>query len=196
MRPFRTVYAAVLIPILLAGCGDPAMDRVQSLTEPGDPSVESSPAFLHQGSDRVPAPRNFVSPLEGAQEVPPVDTRARGMAHFQLSRGGDELSYRLIVANIEDVTMAHIHLAPRGENGGVVVWLYPESPPPEHIPGRSDGILATGTITSDDLVGSLAGGTLADLLAFMVEGGAYVNVHTVEHGPGEVRGQIEVAGPR
>lgn len=132
----------------------------------------------------------YVAPLSGAQEVAPVDTNATGVAVIHSSKRGAELSYRLNVANIEDVLMAHIHLAPRGENGDVVAWLYPSAPPPELIPGRTDGVLATGTVTDDDLVGPLEGMTVADLIAEIEAGNAYVNVHTRAHGGGEIRGQI------
>jgi hypothetical protein len=134
--------------------------------------------------------RNFVAHLSGGQEVPAAETRATGQAVFNVSKAGDEIRYRLIVANIENVTMAHIHLAAAGVNGPVVVWLYPDAPPAQLIPGRSNGVLATGTITSADLVGPLAGGTLADLLDFMSTEDAYVNVHTSQFPAGEVRGQI------
>ena len=134
---------------------------------------------------------NFRAHLSGGEEVPPVDTRAQGQAVFQLSRDGSELSYRLIVANIQNVTQAHIHMAPRGENGPVVAWLYPEGPPAELIPGRFNGVLATGTITADDLVGPLAGAGLEDLIEAMLAGDLYVNVHTSQFPPGEIRGQIE-----
>jgi hypothetical protein len=135
-------------------------------------------------------PQNHRAQLSGDQEVPSVDTRARGQAIFQLDRSGTTLSYRLIVANIENVTMAHIHLAPAGENGPVVAWLYPEGPPPQQIDGRSNGVLATGTITDDDLVGPLAGQTLDDLMEEIRAGRTYVNVHTAQYPAGEVRGQI------
>ena len=134
--------------------------------------------------------RNFRTNLSGGEEVPPADTRARGQATFQLSHDGTELHYRLIVANIENVTMAHIHLAPAGVNGPVVAWLYPSAPPPELIPGRTDGVLATGTLTADDLVGPLAGQLLADLIDEIRAGNTYVNVHTSQFPPGEIRGQI------
>jgi hypothetical protein len=134
--------------------------------------------------------RNFVAHLSGGEEVPPADTRATGQAKFQLSKDGSEISYRLIVANIQNVTQAHIHLAAPGVNGPVVAWLYPSGPPAQLIPGRTSGVLATGTITADDLVGPLAGASLADLLAAMEAGNTYVNVHTSQFPPGEVRGQI------
>jgi hypothetical protein len=134
--------------------------------------------------------RTFVAPLSGAEEVPPVDTNARGLAQFHLSKDGTELSYRLIVANIEDVTQAHIHLAPAGQNGGVVAWLYPDGPPAQPIPGRTDGILATGVITGNDLVGAFVDEPLDTLIDAFVAGNTYVNVHTENYPPGEIRGQI------
>ena len=132
----------------------------------------------------------FTAQLSGANEVPAVDTAARGAATFLLSDDGSVLTYRLNVANIENVHMSHIHLAAPGVNGAVVVWLYPDGPPPVLIEGRTQGTLATGTITSADLVGPLAGMTLADLVAAMEAGGAYVNVHTEQNPGGEIRGQI------
>lgn len=146
-------------------------------------------------------PRNFVAPLSASEETTPSDSQARGVAIFQLSADGTELSYRLIASNIENVHMAHIHLGPAGDDGPVVVWLYPSTSPGPGQPdsGRHDGVLATGTITSANLVGPLAGGDLADLLAAIEAGNAYVNVHTMSTvlppGPGnlpagEIRGQL------
>lgn len=138
----------------------------------------------------VGSDRNFVAHLSGGEEVPPVDTKATGQTKFQLSRDGTELSFRLNVANIENITQAHIHLAPAGQNGGVVAWLFPDAPPPELIPGRTQGTLAKGTITADDLVGSLAGLELDALVEAMKTGNTYVNVHTSQFPGGEIRGQI------
>jgi hypothetical protein len=140
-----------------------------------------------------PAERStFTANLTGAAEVadPAVETSAKGQAVFRLSQDGTELSYRLIVANIENVTMSHIHLAPAGANGPVVAWLYPDGPPAQLIPGRSSGVLAVGTITADDLVGPLATMSLDDLVDELRAGNAYVNVHTTAYPAGEVRGQI------
>ena len=134
---------------------------------------------------------NFRAPLSGDEEVPPVETDARGLATFQLNNDNTQLRYRLIAANIEDLTMVHIHLGAKGVNGPVVSWLYPEGPPPQLIEGRFDGVLAKGTITVDDLVGPLEGAeTLGDLIVEMRAEETYVNVHTEEYPAGEVRGQI------
>jgi hypothetical protein len=135
-------------------------------------------------------PLNFRGHMTPEQEVHVVESKATGQAVFQLSKDGTELSYKVIVANIENVIMAHIHLASAGVNGPVVAWLYPSSPPAQLIPGRSNGVLAQGTITAANLVGPLAGQPLSALVDAMKEGGTYVNVHTSQYPPGEIRGQI------
>lgn len=138
-----------------------------------------------------PEKRNFTAHLSGEEEVPPADTEAQGQAIFRLSKDSSELSYKLITANVENVVQAHVHLAPAGANGSVVAWLYPSSPPAELLPGRSDGVLAEGVITADDLVGPFAGGDLSDLMEAMRAGNTYVNVHTNQVPGGEIRGQIQ-----
>jgi hypothetical protein len=136
-------------------------------------------------------PRNFVAPLSGDEEVPAVATNARGVAIFQLSPDGTQLSYRLIASNIDNILQAHIHArGAAGVNAPVVAFLYPDNPPAVLIPGRHDGTLATGTITSADLIGPLAGMTLVDLLDAISDGDAYVNVHTTANPGGEIRGQL------
>jgi CHRD domain len=152
-------------------------------------------------------PQVFVTPLSGAEEVPARDTQARGVAIFQVR--GDTVSYRLIASNIENVIMAHIHLQPEGTepgtaNGGIVVWLHPDvMPPPDPAGGgRHNGVLNTGTFTSANLVGELEGADIEDLVDAILDGRAYVNVHTNDGmgdpntGPGdfpggEIRGQLD-----
>jgi len=136
--------------------------------------------------------KNFTAHLSGDQEVPSNASLAQGQVIFQLSKDGSELSYKLIVANLENVQAAHIHLAPVGANGGVVVWLYPSGPPSVLIPGTTNGILAQGVITSANLVGALSGKTLTDLINEFNAGNAYVNAHTNPAYPGgEIRGQVK-----
>jgi hypothetical protein len=128
----------------------------------------------------------FRTHCQGGNEVPPVDAQGQCQALFALTADGTGLQYSLIVANIESVTQAHIHLAPAGANGGVVAFLFGFVPEGE----TTNGTLAQGIITDADLIGALAGMTIADLLAELEAGNAYVNVHTQAHPAGEVRGQI------
>ena len=133
---------------------------------------------------------NFRAHLTGDQEVPSNGSIAQGQAIFQLSKDGKELSYKLIVANIDNVRMAHIHIGAAGSNGMVAAWLYPPSSPPVLIPGTTNGILKEGVITSANLVGPLLGKPLSDLVNALSGGNAYVNVHTSAFMAGEIRGQI------
>lgn len=143
------------------------------------------------GSFASAQPTNFVAHLSGAEEVPPTPTNAQGQAKFQLLSDGSALHFQLNVANVNDLLMAHIHLAAAGTNGGIVVWLYPSGPPSILIPGRFSGVLAAGAITDASLVGDLDGQTVADLIAELEAGNAYVNVHSVDNPGGEIRGQIQ-----
>ncbi len=133
---------------------------------------------------------SFTANLSGGSEVPAVATPATGMADFMLSPDGTSLSYTLSVANISDVTQSHRHLAAVGVNGPVVAWLFPAGPPATLIPGVSNGVLAQGTLTAANLTGILAGQPLSALIDAINAGNAYVNVHTVAHPGGEIRGQI------
>ena len=141
--------------------------------------------------------RSYTAQLSGREEVPMRDTRATGHVNFKLNKEGTELEYRLVVANIENVVAAHIHLGARGTNGGVVVTLYGPADPGT---GRKSGVLSEGTITTANLTGDLAGRSLLDLIAAFDAGTAYVNVHTDDGQAGsgragdipegEIRGQI------
>jgi len=147
------------------------------------------------GASRLP--HNFHAGLSGRAEVPPVASHAEGQATFQLSHDGETLQYRLLVRNIVDVTQAHIHCGPRGANGPVVAFLYPDAPPAQLIPGLFSGTLAEGTRTDANIIaqpdspvcpGGLA--NLHDLIVQMRHGNTYVNVHTLANPAGEIRGQI------
>ncbi len=133
------------------------------------------------------ASSTFKAKLRGKEAVPAVMTKAKGEAQFKLSKDGTELIYNLKVTGIENVTAAHIHTGKKGENGGPVAGLF-AGPKKE---GKFSGVLAKGTITDKDLIGPLAGKTVADLVAMIKDGDAYVNVHTDKYPDGEIRGQIK-----
>ena len=126
----------------------------------------------------------FRATLTGRQEVPPVRTISTGNAVFQTN--GNRISFRLIVRDITRMTVAHIHLGKRGQDGRVVVFLF--GPTKFGISTRR-GVIR-GVITNQDLVGPLQGMTIRDLVREMNNGNAYVNAHTIQHPNGEIRGQI------
>ena len=145
-----------------------------------------------------PAAFNFVAPLAGEQEVPPVETNAAGLAQLQLNDEDTTLHFKLIVAHIEGVTQAHIHCGAEGVNGPVVVFLFGFDP----VGVAVNGIIAEGTITDADVIArpdsAMCPGGVAnfdELIAKMRGGETYANVHTLAHPGGEIRGQVRVAGP-
>lgn len=184
-------YFSVLVAVLglmVWGCEKAANPVQAPLTQKNDVSSVAMAA----------ANRNFVAHCKGEQEVPARDTNAQGQAIFHLSKDETAIDYKLIVANIENVVAAHIHVGAAGVNGPVVAFLAGPFPPGG---GRVDGVLAQGTITAANLVGPLAGHPLSELISEMRDGNTYANVHTDDgvapantgrgdFPGGEVRGQI------
>lgn len=187
--------ALVIITVgFLTSCSDLVVEP--SLSPSPDASVSTQDVAAKKASPGKVL--NFVAPLSGRQEVPANDSRATGVAKFQLNKDGTELSFKLIVANIENVVQAHIHCGAAGVNGPVIAWLYTPEGSPLPIPGRFNGILAEGTITPDRVVArpdspACPGGVanFDELLARIQAGETYVNVHTAQFPPGEIRGQID-----
>lgn len=130
----------------------------------------------------------FDTDLKGSEEVPPVTTSMTGDSRFKYEERDDMISFRLRVRNGNDVTMAHLHCAPKGQNGPVVVTLF------GMIPGGFDvnGELADYAIHDANIVAGACPGitNVETLTQAMRDGKIYVNVHTVAHPNGEIRGQL------
>jgi hypothetical protein len=123
--------------------------------------------------------------LDGANEVDAaaVETDATGSAVVTVHPDGT-ITYVLVVADIIDVTAAHIHIGYADETGDVLAPLYANPGTPT---GEFNGILSEGMIEAGDLP---EGVTLAELLGALMTGRTYVNVHTDAHPAGEIRGQL------
>lgn len=125
--------------------------------------------------------------LIGTEEVPSVDSPGSGAARIT-QMDASTLKFEIRVANTTGIIFAHLHKAPVGSNGGVVVTLIPsQSPSP-----LSNGLIATGMIQASDLSGELVGMSIDDLLMEMKSGNIYVNVHTSSNQSGELRGQVSM----
>jgi len=107
--------------------------------------------------------------LSGAQEVPPVSTQAS--ANGTISVGADlAISGSVSTTGVEG-TMAHIHKAPAGQNGPVVVPMVK---------------------TADNIWSIPAGAKLTEAqFQDLKDGNLYINVHSAAHKGGEVRGQLK-----
>ncbi len=132
------------------------------------------------------AEKVFKAMLSGSESVPAVETMAKGDATFTLSKDGKALSYYVTVSDLENFTAAHIHLGKKGENGPPVALITNEKKT-----GKFSGTLAEGTITEKELMGSLMGKSVKDLVKQIKRGHAYLNVHTDKYPNGEIRGQIK-----
>ena len=96
-----------------------------------------------------------------------------GRGSFSGIFDGDTLCYGLTVANIGKPVAAHIHKAPRGENGDVVVTL---KHPGAGDPGASSKCVEVDPAVADDIRAN--------------PGDFYVNVHNARFPSGAIRGQI------
>jgi hypothetical protein len=107
--------------------------------------------------------------LTGDQEVPAVTTQAKGTGKITIA--DDKSVSGSVKTTGVTGTMAHIHQAPAGQNGPVI------------IPLEKKG---------DDEWGVPAGAKLTDAQyeAFKA-GNLYVNVHSAEHKGGEIRNQLK-----
>ena len=131
---------------------------------------------------------DMVATLSGSQETPApgVNTGASGSANVQIDVPSEELSVSLSVFNlVSPTTAAHIHVAPPGSAGPVVL----DFPLPA---GRTGDIkiefrLHRVNVRPQAAIGIL---TMTDVIQAILTGNAYVNVHTQANGAGEIRGQL------
>jgi hypothetical protein len=148
---------------------------------------------LPAGADHSDGQRVFISVLKGGNEVPAVDTDGFGLSVMRLNRSETGLSFALFTFNLEDIHMAHIHCGPKGVNGPVVAFLFGPADPMV----TKNGLLSSGTLRDADVIRRGADvcpravNNLADVIALMRAGDAYVNVHTMDNPNGEIRGQIK-----
>jgi Cu/Zn superoxide dismutase len=130
--------------------------------------------------------RSFKAKLTPSEETKKPESKASGKATFKLSKDGTTLHYKLQVKNLVDANAAHIHLAKKGTDGPPVAGLFAAEKK-----GKFSGVLAEGTLTDKDLMGTLQGKTMKDLIDVIKAEEAYVNVHTNANPDGEIRGQIK-----
>ena len=129
---------------------------------------------------------NFVAHLDQKETVPSaaVQTNATGQAVIK-NRGEGELSFKVLVAGLQNTVAAHIHCGPVGVAGFIGVTLFGSAPI------DVNGILAQGPITEPDSGNACGWVDNSDVIDAINAGNAYVNVHTLQNLSGEIRGQLE-----
>jgi CHRD domain-containing protein len=132
--------------------------------------VVAAPAGADTSATRCTA----ATVLKPGNEVPPTTSRALGAAAIHVN--GTTLTFSVVIANPRRETFiaGHIHVAPAGVNGPVVVPLFSGSSDRKLFfqAQRLDITEATATA----ICGNVAG--------------YYVNYHTTEFPGGAVRGQL------
>lgn len=124
----------------------------------------------------LPHSADFIAILSGRNEVPANDSRARGVAHVRYNFLDDTVDVKVLIANFTNALVAsHIHQAAPGVNGPVVVGL-----------GGANAYRQRGASYHGDFRDLPYQGDLLELL----NGNAYINVHSTVLPGGEIRGQL------
>jgi Cu/Zn superoxide dismutase len=112
----------------------------------------------------------FSASLDGAQEVPPNASTARGFGIVRVVEPANQVTV-FLYHTLAATTASHIHLAPAGTNGGVILPL---------AAGPNGTYTGTGVLSAANITA-------------LKSSGCYLNVHTTAFPGGEIRGQIETA---
>ena len=107
--------------------------------------------------------------LSGSQEVPAVNTQASGVSTIQVI--GDKTVIGSVKTTGVTGTAAHIHMAPSGQNGPVIIPLVKSGDDTWSVPGN--------TVLSSAQFDAFRAGNL------------YINVHSAANPGGEIRAQLK-----
>jgi hypothetical protein len=144
--------------------------------------------------------RRFRANLVGFEEVPAVSSPvAGGTFNMLIDFVDSEFTYELTYGGLQGaVQQAHIHIAQKGVNGGIMVFLCTNL---GNGPMGTQACPASGTISgtirpADVIAGAaaqgVAAGEFAEVLRAIRGGVAYVNVHSNLWPGGEIRGQLMI----
>jgi hypothetical protein len=132
--------------------------------------------------------------LSHEAEVPaptvPDGYAGMGSAMATISADGSSIDYEVTFEGLTGpLTMAHIHWGAPGNPGPPIFWLTEQG-----VSGTASPL--SGTLTEADFTGPVDGGpqTYEDALAAMRAGNTYVNLHTEQNPPGELRAQLTAEG--
>src|SRR5437588_5769443 len=162
------------------------------------PALVMVAALMLQAPAAQATPMTFVGNLSGANEVPPVVTPGTGVATVILDPTAQTIQINATFSGLtSNDTMAHIHCcAPLGTNVGVATTVpaFPGFPLGMTSGTYSSAVfdLTQATIYNPAFV-TLQGGlpaAEAALIAGIQNGLTYFNIHTVNFGGGEIRGQL------
>jgi hypothetical protein len=144
--------------------------------------------------------RNFLRVnLSGYNEAPnALSVASSGSFVAIIDSRTNTITYTLTYSALTgDVVQAHIHFGAKGQSGAnVSAFLCGNGVGPAGTQPCPPGpATVTGTITSAEVIGpnalGIAPGEIAELIAAIRNGTAYVNVHSTAFPGGEIRAQLE-----
>jgi hypothetical protein len=125
--------------------------------------------------------RPLSATMSGSQENPPNSSPATGTTALRLNHGQGSVCYDMTVSNLTGPpSMAHIHKAPAGTNGGIVIHLFGSG-------GAPAPTTPSFTITNFCQTG-IDQALIKDIIQNPDQ--YYSNVHTQAFPGGEIRGQL------
>lgn len=147
---------------------------------------------------------DFIAALDSNQTVPFESNDASGFAFFRFNRNKTKLFYTIVLNDLDldgfvtqgspgdDVTKIHFHNAPRGVVGPHILNVYklPRQDDSNIVIKPFKGVIKGRWDDSDENLNGAPSIKLTDAISILCSGSAYVNVHSVDHAPGVVRGQI------
>lgn len=132
--------------------------------------TENNPSGELRGNLKLEAPESFGGFLSGAEEVPALEVVGTGVVSIHYTSNTNFLEINALVDGLTGaITGAHLHLAPEGENGGVV----------ENLTDFVAGSAIKIKLQAGDYIDALRAGNI------------YLNIHTEANPSGELRAQIE-----
>ncbi len=162
-QPWWKLSCRLCLPVILAG----ALALFMFGFVGGVALAHDEPAL----APGAPASQVFAANLSSASEVPATESIGTGRAVMTLIT--DTLYFRLFVADIDQITAAHIHEGAPGANGGIVADLFTGVGAFDATHPVSGTLVLTPTQVTK-----------------LLNGDYYINVHSTDFPAGEIRGQI------
>jgi CHRD domain len=159
------------------------------------------------GAPAVAAAEVVTTHLVGYQETPAtINSGGSGSFMAKISDDGTSIEYELSYRDLSStVLQSHIHFGRPSLSGGVALFLCTNLgnapatvPTPQACPAQPATI--TGTLTAANVIALPGQGIdsgaagFAEMLKAIRAGAAYVNVHTMLHPSGEIRGRLSQGG--
>jgi CHRD domain len=110
-----------------------------------------------------------VKNMTGAQEVPKGSPTGKGNARISLDSKKGQVCFALAWSKIDTVTASHIHKAPKGKAGPILVAFFAGAPKHSGCVSASKSVVAA---------------------IIKSPGAYYVNIHTKKYPAGAIRGQL------